>query len=86
MNFQINDISDFFGGTILGAMIQVTLGTVIFFLDVYSIGIDMDEVTKWAIKLGSLIVVILGIVNGWIAYKRNIIELKKLKAEQDFKK
>lgn len=86
MSFQINDISDFFGGTILGAMIQVTLGTVIFFLDVYSIGIDMDEVTKWAIKLGSLIVVILGIVNGWIAYKRNIIELKKLKAEQDFKK
>ena len=86
MNFQINDIIDFFGGTILGAMIQVTIGTIIFFLDGYALGVDMDAATKWAIKIGSLIVVILGIVNGWIAYKRNIIELKKLKAEQDLKK
>ena len=42
----------------------------------------MDEFTKWAIKIGSLIVVILGIVNGWLAYKKNKIELAKLENEQ----
>jgi hypothetical protein len=42
----------------------------------------MDEFTKWAIKIGSLVVVILGIVNGWLAYKKNKIELERLKNDQ----
>jgi hypothetical protein len=49
---------------------------------VYTSGVDMDEFTKWAIKIGSLIVVILGIVNGWLAYKKNKIELQRLQNEQ----
>jgi hypothetical protein len=79
MNNNLNDITDFFGSTIIGAVIQVIMGSTIFFVDLYTTGVDMDEVTKWAIKIGSLIVVIFGAINGWLAYKRNLIELEKLK-------
>ena len=75
-------ITDFFGGTIIGAILQVIIGTTTLFVELYTSGIDMDEFTKWAIKIGSLIVVILGIVNGWLAYKKNKIELAKLENEQ----
>ena len=75
-------ITDLFGGTILGAILQVIIGTTTLFVELYTSGIDMDEFTKWAIKIGSLIVVILGIVNGWLAYKKNKIELAKLQNEQ----
>jgi len=75
-------ITDFFGGTILGAILQVMIGTTTLFVELYTSGVDMDEFTKWAIKIGSLIVVILGIVNGWLAYKRNKIELAKLQNDQ----
>ena len=75
-------ITDFFGGTIIGAILQVIIGTTTLFVEVYTSGIDMDEFTKWAIKIGSLIVVILGIVNGWLAYKKNKIELERLKNDQ----
>ena len=75
-------ITDFFGGTILGAIMQVIIGTTTLFVELYTSGIDMDEFTKWAIKIGSLIVVILGIVNGWLAYKRNKIELERLQNDQ----
>jgi hypothetical protein len=75
-------ITDFFGGTIIGAILQVIIGTTTLFVEVYTSGVDMDEFTKWAIKIGSLIVVILGIVNGWLAYKKNKIELQRLQNEQ----
>ncbi len=75
-------INDFFGGTIIGAILQVIIGTTTLFVELYTSGVDMDEFTKWAIKIGSLIVVILGIVNGWLAYKKNKIELAKLQNEQ----
>jgi hypothetical protein len=75
-------ITDLFGGTILGAIMQVMIGTTTLFVELYTSGVDMDEFTKWAIKIGSLIVVILGIVNGWLAYKKNKIELAKLQNEQ----
>ena len=86
MNQEINEahntITDFFGGTILGAILQVIIGTTTLFVELYTSGVDMDEFTKWAIKIGSLVVVILGIVNGWLAYKRNKIELERLKNDQ----
>lgn len=86
MNQDINEaqntIVDFFGGTIIGAILQVMIGTTTLFVELYTSGVDMDEFTKWAIKIGSLVVVILGIVNGWLAYKRNKIELAKLQHEQ----
>jgi O-antigen/teichoic acid export membrane protein len=86
MNQEISQahstISDLFGGTILGAIMQVMIGTTTLFIELYTTGIDMDEFTKWAIKIGSLIVVILGIVNGWLAYKKNKIELQRLQNEQ----
>jgi hypothetical protein len=75
-------VTDLFGGTIMGAILQVIIGTTTLFVEVYTSGVDMDEFTKWAIKIGSLIVVILGIVNGWLAYKKNKIELAKLQNEQ----
>jgi len=75
-------VTDLFGGTIMGAILQVIIGTTTLFVELYTSGIDMDEFTKWAIKIGSLIVVILGIVNGWLAYKKNKIELAKLENEQ----
>jgi hypothetical protein len=75
-------VADLFGGTIMGAILQVIIGTTTLFVELYTSGIDMDEFTKWAIKIGSLIVVILGIVNGWLAYKKNKIELAKLENEQ----
>jgi hypothetical protein len=75
-------ITDLFGGTILGAILQVMIGTTTLFVELYTSGVDMDEFTKWAIKIGSLIVVILGIVNGWLAYKKNKIELERLKNDQ----
>jgi hypothetical protein len=75
-------VTDLFGGTIIGAILQVIIGTTTLFVEVYTSGIDMDEFTKWAIKIGSLIVVILGIVNGWLAYKKNKIELQRLQNEQ----
>jgi hypothetical protein len=75
-------VTDLFGGTIMGAILQVIIGTTTLFVELYTSGIDMDEFTKWAIKIGSLIVVILGIVNGWLAYKKNKIELAKLQNEQ----
>ena len=75
-------ITDFFGGTILGAILQVMIGTTTLFVELYTSGVDMDEFTKWAIKIGSLIVVILGIVNGWLAYKKNKIELQRLQNDQ----
>lgn len=75
-------ITDFFGGTILGAIMQVIIGTTTLFVELYTSGIDMDEFTKWAIKIGSLIVVILGVVNGHLAYKKNKIELERLKNDQ----
>lgn len=86
MNHEINEaqntIIDFFGGTILGAILQVIIGTTTLFVELYTSGVDMDEFTKWAIKIGSLVVVILGIVNGWLAYKRNKIELERLQNDQ----
>jgi hypothetical protein len=75
-------VTDLFGGTIMGAILQVIIGTTTLFVELYTSGVDMDEFTKWAIKIGSLIVVILGIVNGWLAYKKNKIELAKLENEQ----
>jgi len=75
-------ITDFFGGTILGAIMQVIIGTTTLFVELYTSGIDMDEFTKWAIKIGSLIVVILGVVNGHLAYKKNKIELERLQNDQ----
>jgi len=75
-------VTDLFGGTIMGAILQVIIGTTTLFVELYTSGIDMDEFTKWAIKIGSLIVVILGIINGWLAYKKNKIELAKLENEQ----
>jgi hypothetical protein len=75
-------VTDLFGGTIMGAILQVLIGTTTLFVELYTSGIDMDEFTKWAIKIGSLIVVILGIVNGWLAYKKNQIELAILENEQ----
>ena len=75
-------VTDLFGGTIMGAILQVIIGTTTLFVELYTSGVDMDEFTKWAIKIGSLIVVILGIVNGWLAYKKNKIELAKLQNEQ----
>jgi hypothetical protein len=75
-------VTDLFGGTIMGAILQVIIGTTTLFVELYTSGIDMDEFTKWAIKIGSLVVVILGIVNGWLAYKKNKIELAKLENEQ----
>lgn len=77
-----NTITDLFGGTIIGAILQVVIGTTTLFVELYTSGIDMDGFTKWAIKIGSLIVVILGIVNGWLAYKKNKIELQRLQNEQ----
>lgn len=77
-----NTITDLFGGTILGAILQVIIGTTTLFVELYTSGIDMDEFTKWAIKIGSLVVVILGIVNGYLAYKKNKIELAKLQNDQ----
>ena len=77
-----NTITDFFGGTIIGAILQVIIGTTTLFVEMYTSGVDMDEFTKWAIKIGSLVVVILGIVNGWLAYKKNKIELQRLQNEQ----
>ena len=86
MNHEINEaqntIIDFFGGTKWGAILQVIIGTTTLFVELYTSGIDMDEFTKWAIKIGSLVVVILGIVNGWLAYKRNKIELERLQNDQ----
>jgi ABC-type nickel/cobalt efflux system permease component RcnA len=75
-------VTDLFVGTIMGAILQVIIGTTTLFVELYTSGIDMDEFTKWAIKIGSLIVVILGIVNGWLAYKKNKIELQRLQNEQ----
>lgn len=75
-------ITDFFGGTIIGAIMQVMIGTVIFFVELYTTGIDMDELTKWTIKGGSLIVVVFGVINGYLAYKKNKIELAKLQNDQ----
>jgi ABC-type nickel/cobalt efflux system permease component RcnA len=75
-------ITDFFGGTIIGAIMQITIGTVIFFVELYTTGIDMDELTKWTIKGGSLIVVVFGVINGYLAYKKNKIELAKLQNDQ----
>lgn len=75
-------ITDLFGGTILGAIMQITVGSITFLIELYTSGVDMDEFTKWAIKIGSLIVVILGIVNGWLAYKKNKIELERLQNDQ----
>jgi len=75
-------ITDFFCGTILGAILQVIIGTTTLFVELYTSGIDMDEFTKWAIKIGSLIVVILGVVNGHLAYKKNKIELERLQNDQ----
>ena len=77
-----NTITDFFGGTVIGAILQVIIGTTTLFVEMYTSGVDMDEFTKWAIKIGSLVVVILGIVNGWLAYKKNKIELQRLQNEQ----
>jgi hypothetical protein len=75
-------ITDLFGGPILGAIMQVMIGTTTLFVELYTSGVDMDEFTKWAIKIGSLVVVILGIVNGHLAYKKNKIELERLKNDQ----
>ena len=77
-----NTVTDLFGGTIIGAILQVIIGTTTLFVEMYTSGVDMDEFTKWAIKIGSLVVVILGIVNGWLAYKKNKIELQRLQNEQ----
>lgn len=82
MNQQQFDIIDFFGGTVLGAIMQVFVGMTVFMVELYTTGVDMDEATKWLIKIGSLVVVIFGVVNGYLAYKKNKIELKKLEHEQ----
>jgi hypothetical protein len=45
----------------------------------------MAAIDVWAaalIKLGSIVVIIFGIRNGHLAYKKNKIELKKLENEQ----
>ena len=75
-------INDILGGTVLGAMIQVIMGSVILLLETYASGADMEMWASVAIKIGSLVVIYFGICNGRIAYKKNKIELKKLQDEQ----
>jgi len=75
-------INDILGGTVLGAMIQVTMGSVILLLETFTSGADMDRWASAAIKIGSLVVIYFGICNGKIAYKKNKIELKRLEDEQ----
>jgi len=75
-------VNDILGGTVLGAMIQVTMGSVILLLETYASGASMDLWASWAIKIGSLIVIYFGICNGKVAYKKNKIELKRLEDEQ----
>ena len=78
-NKSLNDI---LGGTVLGAMIQVTLGSVMLILQTVTDAATMDLWAAWAIKIGSLIVIYFGICNGRIAFKKNKIELKRLEDEQ----
>jgi len=75
-------INDILGGTVLGAMIQVVMGSVILLLETFTSGANMDLWASAAIKVGSLVVIYFGICNGRIAYKKNKIELKKLQDEQ----
>jgi hypothetical protein len=77
-----NTIKDFFAGTIFNAILQITLGSITFFVELYTSGVDMDAFTKWTIKILSIIVVIFGVINGWLAYKKNKIELAKLQNDQ----
>ena len=75
-------IAEMLGGTVLGNILNVTLGFTILMVEAY---LNMAAIDVWAaalIKLGSIVVIIFGIRNGHLAYKKNKIELKKLENEQ----
>ncbi len=75
-------ITEMLGGTVLGNILNVFLGFTILMVEAY---LNIASIDIWAaavIKIGSIIVIIFGIRNGHLAYKKNKIELKKLEDEQ----
>jgi len=75
-------INEMLGGTVLGNILNVTLGFTILMVEAY---LNMAAIDVWAaalIKIGSIVVIIFGIRNGHLAYKKNKIELKNLENEQ----
>ena len=75
-------LNDILGGTVLGAMINVILGSVLLLVESLTHTAEMDVWLSWVIKAGSIVVIIFGICNGHLAYQKNKIELKRLKDEQ----
>ena len=75
-------ITEMLGGTVLGNILNVFLGFTILIVEAY---LNIASIDMWAaaiIKIGSIVVIIFGIRNGHLAYKKNKIELKKLEDEQ----
>jgi Ca2+/Na+ antiporter len=75
-------ITEMLGGTVFGNILNVTLGFTILMIEAY---LNMAAIDIWAaalIKIGSIVVIIFGIRNGHLAYKKNKIELKKLENDQ----
>jgi hypothetical protein len=75
-------IAEILGGTVIGNILNVTLGFTILIVETY---LNIAKIDIWAaalIKIGSIVVIFFGIRNGHLAYKKNKIELKKLEDEQ----
>lgn len=76
------NVNEMLGGTVIGNVLNITLGFAMLILEAY---LNIASIDIWAaaiIKIGSIIVIIFGIRNGHLAYKKNKIELKKLEDEQ----
>lgn len=75
-------IAEMLGGTVLGNILNVTLGFTILIIETYLNIANIDVLAALIIKIGSIVIIIFGIRNGHLAYKKNKIELKKLEDDQ----
>jgi hypothetical protein len=76
------NIAEMLGGTVLGNILNVTLGFTILIVETY---LNIANIDIWAaliIKIGSIVLILFGIKNGQLAYKKNKLEIKKLEDEQ----
>lgn len=78
-------INDIMGGTVIGNIISVIIGTVIIGVETWVNAGNIDTWASWLIKGGSAVVIYFGIKNGYLAMQKNKIELEKLKKENGIK-
>jgi hypothetical protein len=80
-------INAMLGTTVLGNIISSVIGITIYILSDIDLSVKhVSEVAEfffnWIIKIGSLLVITFGVINGRIAYIKNKADLKKLQESQ----